>query len=58
VDHAVVSEPETADMNTAHGTLERSEADGTAIFHVNGDRWSIHLSTQAVDAAWTIEGCS
>ncbi len=54
----VVYEDGAADMNTTHGTIERLDADGTAIFHVKGGRWSIHLSDDPADAAWTIDGCA
>ena len=58
VNNRVVFEDGTGDMNNTFGTLERFDADGTAVFHVNGGRWSIHLSTDEADAAWTIEGCA
>jgi hypothetical protein len=57
-DHLVVWEEGTSDMNSTYGTLERGDADGTAVFHVNGGRWSIRLSTDAAAAAWFIEGCA
>lgn len=56
VDNRVVFEDGTGDMNTAHGTLERFEDDGTAVFHVTGGRWTVRLSADEADAAWTIEG--
>lgn len=58
VDNRVVYANGAADMNMTHGTLELFEADGAAIFHVTGGRWSIHLSDDPADAAWTIEGCA
>jgi len=58
VDHVVTPEEGTADMNRTFGTLERNDTDGTAVFHVHGGRWSIHLSTDEADAAWVIEGCA
>jgi len=58
VDHMVTPEEGTADMNSTFGTLERNDTDGTAVFHVHGGRWSIHLSTDEADAAWVIEGCA
>ena len=47
-----------ADANSTHGTLELIDADGTAVFHVEGGRWSIHLSADPTDAAWIIDGCA
>lgn len=58
VDHVVTPEAGAADMNNTFGTLERNDADGTAVFHVNGGRWSVHLSADKADAAWVIEGCA
>ncbi len=58
VDHAFVAAEGAGDPNQTLGTLERYDADGTAIFHVAGGRWTVHLSTDPAQAAWTIEGCS
>ena len=58
VDDRVVYDEGAADMNSTYGTLEQFEDDGTAVFHVKGGRWSIHLSADEADAAWTIEGCA
>lgn len=57
VDDRVVNKDGAADNYATHGTIERFDADGTAIFHVKGGRWSIHLSDDPADAAWTIDGC-
>lgn len=58
VDNTFVAEEGTGDPNETNGTLERNDAEGTAVFHVNGGRWSVHLSTDEADAAWVIEGCA
>lgn len=58
VDNTFVAAEGAGDPNQTFGTLERDDADGTAVFHVNGGRWSVHFSTKEADAAWVIEGCA